>query len=307
MKRLTIVVPVFNEEDNLEFFTDSIYETMAGLPDYEWRLLFVNDGSRDSSPELLAKLAKEHQEVGYISLSRNYGHQAALTCGLDHAEGDAVITMDGDMQHPPALIPELLRLWEEGYDVVQTIRLSTEGVSEAKKLTSRLYYKMLNYISETTVRPGGSDFRLMSRKAVDALRQYHEHARFLRGMVSALGFRQTTLEFTAPPRHAGESKFSLRKMAHLAMDGILSYSVVPLRLAFYIGLISSLFSLILFLHVLFEYLQGDTVPGWSTLMCVISFFCGMQMMTLGIVGEYIGRIFAEVKHRPIYLIAEEHR
>ena len=236
--------------------------------------------------------------VRALWLSRNYGHQAALTCGIDHAEGDAVITMDGDMQHPPALLPKLLGLWEQGYDVVQTIRQTTEGVSAFKRLTSKYYYKALNLISEVPVQPGGSDFRLMDRQAVLSLRQYREHDRFLRGIVGAMGFRQVQVPFVAPERYAGTSKFSLKKMAKFALDGILGNSILPLRISFYIGLLS----VALFGHVLFETYEGDTVPGWSTIVIVMAFFGGTQLMVLGILGEYIGHIFREVKGRPLYLV-----
>ena len=210
--------------------------------------------------------------------------------------------MDGDMQHPPALLPKLLGLWEQGYDVVQTIRQTTEGVSAFKRLTSKYYYKALNLISEVPVQPGGSDFRLMDRQAVLSLRQYREHDRFLRGIVGAMGFRQVQVPFVAPERYAGTSKFSLKKMAKFALDGILGNSILPLRISFYIGLVSLLLSFALFGHVLFETYEGDTVPGWSTIVIVMAFFGGTQLMVLGILGEYIGHIFREVKGRPLYLV-----
>lgn len=210
--------------------------------------------------------------------------------------------MDGDMQHPPALLPKLLGLWEQGYDVVQTIRQTTEGVSAFKRLTSKYYYKALNLISEVPVQPGGSDFRLMDRQAVLSLRQYREHDRFLCGIVGAMGFRQVQVPFVAPERYAGTSKFSLKKMAKFALDGILGNSILPLRISFYIGLVSLLLSVALFGHVLFETYEGDTVPGWSTIVIVMAFFGGTQLMVLGILGEYIGHIFREVKGRPLYLV-----
>ena len=303
-KQITIVVPVYNEAENIPHFTQAVAEAMAPLP-YDYTLLFVDDGSREDSRRVLRETVKNNPHVRAIYLSRNYGHQAALTCGIDNADGDAVITMDGDMQHPPALIPRLLALWEQGYDIVQTIRQTTEGVSAFKRLSSKYYYKALNLISEVPIQPGGSDFRLMDREAVLALRQYREHDRFIRGIVGALGFRQVQVPFVAPERYAGTSKFSLKKMARFALNGILGNSIVPLRISFYIGLLSLLFSVALFGHVIFEEFEGDTVPGWSTLVILAAFFGGTQLMVLGILGEYIGRIFREVKGRPLYLTQKE--
>jgi len=300
-KTVTIVVPVYNEAENIPHFAAAVDEAMAGLP-YDYEILFVDDGSREESREVLRKTVAADPHVRALYLSRNYGHQAALTCGIDNAEGDAVVTMDGDMQHPPALLPKLLALWEQGYDVVQTIRQTTQGVSAFKRLTSKYYYKALNLISEVPVQPGGSDFRLMDRQAVLALRQYREHDRFIRGIVGAMGFRQVQVPFVAPERYAGTSKFSLKKMAKFALDGILGNSILPLRISFYIGLVSLLLSFALFGHVLFETYEGDTVPGWSTIVIVMAFFGGTQLMVLGILGEYIGHIFREVKGRPLYLV-----
>ena len=304
-KRVTIVVPVYNEGDNIPHFTRAVMEAMAGQP-YLYEILFVDDGSRPESRRVLRETERSEARVHALFLSRNYGHQAALTCGLDHAEGDAVITMDGDMQHPPALLPQLLALWEQGYEVVQTIRQTTEGVSLFKRLTSKYYYKFLNLISEVPVQPGGSDFRLMDREAVLAFRRYREHDRFIRGLVGAMGFRQVQVPFIAPERYAGTSKFSLKKMAKFALDGILGNSIVPLRISFYIGVLSLFVSLVLLAHVFFEEAMGATVAGWSTLMVCLSFFGGTQLMVLGVLGEYVGRIFREVKGRPLYLIEPEH-
>ena len=303
MKLISIVVPVYNEEDNIEHFYGAICEVMQKLP-YDFELIYVDDGSKDRSREILHALELKDTRVQPIFLARNSGHQLALTCGLDHTDGDAVIMMDGDMQHPPELIPTLVEKWEEGYEVVQTIRRTTEGVSAVKKLTSYYYYKVLNMISRVHIQEGGSDFRLMDRKVVLSFRRYREHARFIRGMVGAMGYRQIQLEFVAPKRFAGVSKFSPRKMVNFALDGILAYSTVPLRLGLYGGIFCGVLSFFLFLHVLFtKYIENDAVPGWATITACILFFGGMQLVILGIMGEYIGRIFEEVKNRPLYLIA----
>ena len=303
MKTISIVVPVFNEEDNIEHFYESVCKVMESLP-YDFELIYVDDGSKDRSREILRSLEKQDERVQSIFLARNSGHQLALTCGLDNADGDAVITMDGDMQHPPELIPVLLEKWEQGYEVVQTIRKTTEGVSAMKKLTSYYYYKLLNKLSNVHIQEGGSDFRLMDRVVVKAFRRYREHARFIRGMIGAMGFRQVQIEFVAPKRFAGVSKFSPRKMLNFAIDGVLAYSNLPLRLGLYIGTISGLISLLMILHVFVsKYVLNDAVAGWATLTACVLFFGGMQMIVLGILGEYLGRVFEEVKHRPLYLIA----
>ena len=306
VKRISIVVPVYNEEENIAHFAKSVAAVMASLP-YDYELLFVDDGSSDRSREILVELGAADAHVGSIFLARNAGHQLALTCGIDHADGDAVVTMDGDMQHPPELLPMLIGKWEEGFEIVQTVRLTTDGVSLFKRLTSKYYYRLLNALSDVEIQEGGSDFRLMDRKSVLALRRYREHARFIRGIVGSMGFRKTIVEFVAHERFAGQSKFSLHKMISFALDGILAYSVQPLRAAFYVGMLSALFSVLLFLHVIFELLQGETVPGWSTIVVCCAFFGGMQMMMLGICGEYIARILQEVKNRPLYLIAQDNR
>ena len=303
MKTISIVVPVFNEEDNIEHFYESVCKVMEPLA-YDFELIYVDDGSQDRSRELLCSLEQRDERVQSIFLARNSGHQLALTCGLDNADGDAVITMDGDMQHPPELIPVLLEKWEQGYEVVQTIRKTTEGVSAMKKLTSYYYYKLLNKLSNVHIQEGGSDFRLMDRVVVKAFRRYREHARFIRGMIGAMGFRQVQIEFVAPKRFAGVSKFSPRKMLNFAIDGVLAYSNLPLRLGLYIGTISGLISLLMILHVFVStYVLNDAVAGWATLTACVLFFGGMQMIVLGILGEYLGRVFEEVKHRPLYLIA----
>lgn len=303
MKKISIVVPVFNEEDNLQEFYKQATQVMQA-EDYDYNLIFVDDGSSDSSANILADLSAQDEHVEAYLLSRNYGHQMALTCGLDHADGDAVITMDGDLQHPPQLLPKLLRLWEQGNEIVQTKRLATEDAGFFKNITSRTYYKLINALSNVEITPGGSDFRLMDRKAVDAFKLYRERARFIRGLVNTLGFKVTVLEFVAPPRFAGHSKFNLRKMLHFALDGITAFSNLPLRWAFYIGLVFGISSILLLGHVFYvKFVTNDAVPGWATTTVSVLFLGGIQLVGIGILGEYIGRIFEEIKHRPLYLVA----
>ena len=303
MKKVSIVVPVFNEEDNLhEFYKQAT--TVMQKEKYDYNLIFVDDGSRDSSALILSELSKQDAHVEAYLLSRNYGHQMALTCGLDHADGDAVITMDGDLQHPPELLPQLLRLWEQGNEIVLTKRMATEDAGFFKNITSSMYYKLINTLSNVEITPGGSDFRLMDRIAVDAFKLYRERARFIRGLVNTLGFKVAVLEFVAPPRFAGHSKFNLKKMLHFALDGITAFSNLPLRWSLYVGLVCGLCSILLLGHVFFvKFVTNDAVPGWATTTVCVLFLGGIQLVGIGILGEYIGRIFEEIKHRPLYLVA----
>ncbi|KAF1683955.1 glycosyltransferase family 2 protein [Veillonella sp. R32] len=301
---LSVVVPVYNEEANIKKFYSSVKAVLNTLP-YEQEIIFVDDGSADNSALMLKHIAEEDKAVKVLLLARNFGHQLALTCGLDYAKGDAVITMDGDMQHPPELIPQLVHLWEEGHDVVRTIRDSTEDASWAKAFTSKYYYKLMNKMANVPIVEGGSDFRLMNRKALNTLLRFREHGRFLRGIVGDIGYNQAEIHFVAPPRFAGKSKFSVRKMLHFALDGIAAFSKVPLRAAFYVGLLSGLLSLIMILHILFVHFFTDSaVSGWATLGVAIFFLGGVQLIGLGIIGEYVGRVFEEVKHRPLYWVRD---
>lgn len=304
MKKISIVVPVYNEEENIAHFYQEVCQEMANIA-YSFEIVFVDDGSNDASACILAYLAQKDERVKPLYLARNFGHQIALTCGLDHAAGDAIVTMDGDMQHPPSFIPVLIKKWEEGYEVVQTIRKTTEGVPWLKNFTSSLFYKLMNVMSKVKIQPGGSDFRLMDKVVVESFRKYRERARFIRGMIGAIGYKQAQVEFVAPKRFAGISKFSLRKMLHFALDGITAYSKVPLRLAFYVGMILGVGSIGVTGHVLYiRCFTEDAVPGWATLSASILFLGGIQLMGLGVIGEYVGRIFEEVKQRPLYLLRQ---
>lgn len=305
MKLVSIVVPVFNEQDNIDVFYQEVCKYMEPLP-YGFELIFVDDGSRDATPVILDRLAQEDIRVRALILARNFGHQVALTCGLDNADGDVVITMDGDMQHPPEMLPQLLAKWEEGFEVIQTIRVNTEGASWFKKFTSRSFYRLMNTMSKVRVQEGGSDFRLLDKKVVESFRRFRERARFIRGMISAIGYRQLQVEFVAPKRYAGTSKFSLNKMMHFALDGITAYSKLPLRISFYFGVIFGAVSLGLTLHVVYIRLfTEEAVPGWATISASILLLGGLQLLFIGIIGEYVGRIFEEVKQRPLYLVRTE--
>lgn len=301
---ISIVTPVYNEEGNVVFFHDEVTKVMkeTGL-DYE--VIYVNDGSRDRTDALIHELAEHDPHVRALTFARNFGHQIAITCGMDFAAGDAVITMDGDLQHPPALIPKLIEKWQEGYDIVQTVRLATEDAGAVKKVTSKGYYKIINAISTTPIVPGGSDFRLMDRKALDVFRRFREHSRFIRGIVGGLGFRQTTVKFTAPARHSGVSKFSLKKMMSLALDGVITNSTLPLRLSLYIGFLAGLAGILVVIHVLYCVIMGLAVPGWATMTILVSLFGSLNLMCLGILGEYLGHIYEEAKNRPLYWLSDD--
>lgn len=303
-KMLSIVVPVYNEQLNIEKFYTEVIKNVATL-DMAFEIIFVDDGSSDTTPLLLSRLTKQDLHVRTLILARNFGHQLAITCGMDHARGDAIITMDGDLQHPPEMIPDLVQKWREGYDVVQTVRESTDDVGILKRLTSKWYYILLNALSPVHITPGGSDFRLIDRRVLETFSLFREHDRFIRGMIGDIGYRQIKVNFVAPKRFAGKSKFSVRKMIHFALDGITAYSKIPLRLALYTGLISGMISILIILHVLYCKIAGEAIPGWATSMVVVCLIGGLQLIFLGIIGEYIGRIFQEVKNRPLYWVRAE--
>lgn len=302
---VSLVVPLFNEQDNIDVFYADVVKYLEPL-DCEFEILFVDDGSTDATPMILDRLAQADRRVKAYILARNFGHQVALSCGLDYAFGDVVITLDGDMQHPPEMIPLLLKKWQEGFEVVQTIRKSTEGVSWFKRFTSQVFYKLMNAMSNVKIVEGGSDFRLLDQKVVQSFRQFKERARFIRGMISAIGYKQVQIEFVAPRRFAGTSKFSMSKMLHFALDGITAYSKMPLRFALYLGLLFGLMTLSVIVHVFYiKLFTEEAVPGWATTVVSILFLGGVQLIGLGIIGEYVGRIFEEVKQRPLYLIRAE--
>ncbi|HBE79518.1 MAG TPA: glycosyltransferase [Firmicutes bacterium] len=306
-QRISIVVPVFNEEKVIDAFYQEMFKSLKLLP-YDYELLFVDDGSTDATPMILDRITNANPKVRAFILSKNFGHQFALTCGLDHADGDAVITMDGDMQHPPAMLPELIAKWEAGFEIVQTIRLNTIGVSWFKRFTSNIFYKIINAVSQVEIKEGMSDFRLMDRKVVESFRKFRERTRFIRGLMGLIGYKQATIEFVAPKRLAGQSKFSLKKMWYFALDGITSFSNFPLRLSLYVGLLTALTSFILTLHILYvKIFTNEAIPGWATLGAGVFFFIGIQFIFFGIIGEYVARIFDEIKQRPLYFIKAELR
>jgi polyisoprenyl-phosphate glycosyltransferase len=299
-----IVIPVFNENEVVRTFHQKLRETID-LLSYDVHIIYINDGSTDETQTELEEIAAVDSRIRVLELSRNFGHQAALTAGMSLADADYVITMDGDGQHPPSMIPEMLNLASQGYDMVLTQRVEEDGLSLFKKTTSKWFYSFINRIADTNVMPGGADFRLLSHAVVTALNDMPEYHRFLRGMVSWVGFKSAILPFTPPPRIAGKSKYSLKKMFRLATDAIFSFSLVPLFISITIGLGFLVLAIVEGIYVLSFWISGNTqtlAPGWSSLMFMLLLVGGSIMISLGLIGMYVGYIFQEVKQRPKYII-----
>lgn len=303
---LSVVVPAFNEELTLEPFYAALVPHLESLG-CSWEIVFVNDGSRDATAEILRSLNARDSRVKVIHFSRNFGNQIALTAGLAHAGGDAVVTMDADLQHPPEIISKMVRLWrEDGYDSVYTIRTYDQTSGGFKRFASRLYQQTLNFLSDIDLPPGISDFRLLDRKVLNYLNGMDERSRFLRAQISWLGFRQIGVPYTTNPRFAGESKFSLSKLLRLSIDGITSFSTKPLRWISYSGMAVALLGLVYAAYVVFETLvSGVTTPGWPTLVIMVLILGGLQLISLGVIGEYVGKIYMETKRRPLYVLQEK--
>lgn len=298
-----IIIPLFNEEESLSAFHQQLCEAIDQLP-YDFKIWYVNDGSTDGTQKLIEGFIQGDERIIGLELSRNFGHQAALTAGLDHASGELVITMDGDGQHPPGLIPEMISLAESGYDVVIAQRIDKE-IASYKNITSRLFYRLINTIGDTNILAGAADFRLLRKPVVESLRTMREYHRLLRGMVAWMGYHTVILPYDQPDRLGGKTKYSLRKMILLAAHATFSFSLIPLYLGISVGVIFLLLALAEVIYVLSFWITGTQAtlaPGWSSLMFVLLFVGGCLMITLGFIGIYIGYIFQEVKGRPIYLV-----
>ena len=303
---LCVVTPCYNEEEVVEKFYEALKPVLKSLTGLNHRIIFVDDGSRDRTLEKLNALAALDPAVRVYALSRNFGHQIALTAGLDAARGDAVIMMDSDLQHPPALIPDMIRLWRGGDDVVSAVRRATEKSRLFKGFTSAVFYWLISFLSDTNIVRGAADFCLLSRPAHRALRRLPERHRFLRGMVSWVGFKRAFVFFDAPDRAAGRSKYTLFKMLQLAFNATFSFSVTPIRLATQLGLITILLSLFYLIFIVTCYFLGwSLAPGWASIIFLVTFLGGVQLAFVGILGEYIARIFEEVKRRPLYLFKQK--
>jgi glycosyltransferase involved in cell wall biosynthesis len=301
-KLLSIVAPVYDEQELVEEF---VARACAAAADYHFELLMVNDGSGDATPELLDRIASVDPRVRVIHLSRNFGHQAALTAGLEHAAGDVVAMIDADLQDPPELIPEMVAQWSQGADVVYAVRRQRDGESAFKLATASWFYKLFDKLAQVDLEPNSGDFRLLDRRALDALLAMTERSRFLRGMTVWVGFNQTAVPYERDARHAGETKYTLRRMLRFSLDAITSFSHLPLQLATYAGILSAGLAFIAIPVVIALRLFDSYLPGFGSITIAILLLGGIQLIALGMIGEYVGRIYDEVKHRPLYIVREE--
>lgn len=311
MKKVSILIPVYNEEESL----DSLYAALRPLldnshpglkSDYEWEVLMVNDGSRDHSLDKLRRLNSIDRRIRYVSLSRNFGKENAMLAGFDRAAGDCMIIMDADLQHPVDAIPKMLEEWEQGWEDVYGRRLSRGKESALRKYFTRIYYALLNKSTDVDVLPDVGDFRLLDRKAIDAIRNLRESQRYTKGLYCWVGFKKKGVDFITADRVGGETKMSATRLFNLALEGITSYTTAPLRLASVLGFAVSLVSIIYMIYVVGKtIIYGDPVQGFPTIICAILFLGGCQLLALGIIGEYIGKIYNETKRRPAYIVSED--
>jgi len=302
-KKISVIVPCFNEEESLATFNK---ELIMVLPEnYHYEIIYVNDGSGDSTFQVILNLAKENQNIKYISFSRNFGHQNALKAGYDFATGDCAISLDADLQHPPAVIPELIKNWENGFEIVNTMRNDHISISYAKKISSRIFYQIMRKLSDVTIENGMADFRLIDKKVLKQLKYFQENYLFFRGIIPWMGFKQTIVPFTANERFAGTTKYTFRKMLKFATTGVTAFSVKPLRISIYLG---SAIALLAFLYGIYaayiHIFTNHAVTGWTSVILSVLFVGGINLLMLGIIGEYLGKLFIENKRRPNYLISE---
>lgn len=305
MKKITILIPCYNEENTLSLLYERLKKMFTGLPAYQFQILLVDDGSTDNTMNIMKNLRENDKSVSYLSLSRNFGKENAMLAGLDYAEGDAVILIDADLQDPPELIPRMIEEWEKGYDDVYARRRSRAGETWFKRMTAHWYYRILQKFADIDIPADVGDFRLLDRQAVHALCSLREKQRYTKGLFSWIGYNKKELLFDRDARAAGNSKMNLHKLVSLAVDGITSFSVAPLRLASILGIVISSIAFIYLTFVIVKtLLYGDPVAGYPSMISVILFMGGIQLVVLGIIGEYVGRIFYEAKRRPDYLISE---
>lgn len=303
----SVVIPIYNEAEVLPTLYQRLTKVMEELGE-PYEIIFINDGSTDESPKLLLDLQAQDTRVKVVSFSRNFGHQIAITAGLDYSSGDPVIVMDGDLQDPPEVILQLLAQWQAGNEIVFAVRASREGEGFFKRITASLFYRILRRLTTTEIPVDAGDFRLMSRVAVEALKPIRERNRFVRGLVGWIGFRHTSIKYVRDRRYAGETKYPLTKMIRFALNGIFSFSLLPLQLATYLGFgVSLLSSTYLLYAVWLKLFTTRVVQGWASVIVAVLFMGGVQLVSLGIIGEYIGRIYEEVKQRPLYLVNAPRR
>ncbi len=302
-KSISIIIPVFNEKGNVEGITSALQAILTKL-NYNCTITFIDDGSNDGTLEAVRQQSILFNNIFYISLSRNFGHQNALKAALDHSDSDCVITMDGDMQHPPGLILQLIREWEAGNDIVYTVRKDSKDMPRIKRKASALFYNLLNKLSGIKLEAGTADFRLLDRKIVDILRNFQEDEPFWRGIVKWVGFTQASVEYSPEVRKSGTSKYTFKKMLAFGLQGITSFSTKPLTIAIFLGFICALLSLLYVPYVFWSIYYGHAISGWASLIVTIAFLGGLQLMILGIIGMYLGKLFIQSKKRPHYIIKE---
>ena len=300
-KKISILVPCFNEEKSLPILYEALSKMSSENPSYDWEFLFINDGSRDNTLDVLEQMYSNDKRCCYLDLSRNYGKEAAMLAGFDYVTGDAIVIMDADLQHPPYVIPQMITKWEEGFDDVYAQRITRGKESWLRRRLSLMYYKLLTRSSRIDVLPNVGDFRLLDRQCIDALKSLREQGRYTKGMYCYIGFRKTAVDFETQDRVAGESSMSYRNLIRLAIEGIMAYTTAPLRLAAIMGVIISVVAFPYAIWILIKTLVwGDPVAGFPTLMVAILFLGGVQLLSLGIIGEYLGRVYNETKNRPVY-------
>ncbi len=307
---ISLVVPCYNEQEVIGLCFSRIQESIAPLThDYRFEIVFINDGSKDNTLSLLHELKSDLASIQVVNLSRNFGKESAMTAGIDNAQGDAVIVLDADLQDPPELIKDLLALWKaENADVVYGQRISRSGETWFKKFSAHAFYRVINFISRVDIPVNTGDFRLMNRRAVDSLKTLREHHRFMKGLFAWIGYKQIPLRYHRAPRAAGRTKWDYLKLWNFSLEGITGFSMTPLRMASFFGLLIAAFSFLFGATIIIRtIILGSDVPGYASLMVMITFLSGIQLVSIGILGEYIGRIFNETKHRPLYLIEDISR
>lgn len=307
-KKISILIPAYNEQEVLHHLYERLYKLAGTTTDYDFEFMFVNDGSRDKTLEIIKKYATKDPRVAFINLSRNFGKETAMIAGLDHVTGDATVIIDADLQDPPELIPDMIKLWEEGYDDVFAKRSSRAGETWFKKASSTYFYKLLQRSTHIPIQRDTGDFRLLNRRCVEALKQMRESQRYTKGMFSWIGYKKKEIAYERDPRLAGTTKWNYLKLMDLAIEGIVSFTTAPLRISTGIGLLVSLLAFIYIIYLVVRTLLfGTDLAGYPSMMAVILFLGGVQLLSLGVIGEYIARIFNETKQRPLYFIEQHHK
>lgn len=306
-KKISVVIPMYYEEEVAKICYERVKNVLEGLKKYDYEIIFVNDGSKDKTLEILKEIAEKNEKVKIISFSRNFGHQAAVTAGIRFVTGDVILIMDADLQDPPELIPEMLVLWEQGNEVIYGKRNTRKGESAFKLLTAKMFYDFINVMSEVEIPKNTGDFRLVDRKVIDVINSLPEHNKFLRGLFSWVGFEQKAFLYDRPKRELGETKYPFKKMMKLAKDGIISFSTKPLKLIGQVGVLSIILSFIVLVYAVCSYIfkWNGVAAGWTSIIVCITFFSGVQLFSLWLISEYISRIYDESKDRPEYVIKEK--